>query len=577
MKWTIGTKIGGGFALALAALVVIGWVSYRSTASLIETSTWVEHTHLVLQNLDELLSTMKDAETGQRGFLITGEESYLEPYNTAVAQSDQILKTVRDLTKDNPNQQSRLDTLEPLIAGKFAELKETIDLRRDPTKGFEAARQVVVTDKGKTLMDNTRKVVGEMEDEENNLLKERSEESNLSVEQTHGAIVWGTFSAFVFLFLAGFSITRNISKPLNEISGVAEKIAGGDLSGSVATYDRGDEVGRLSRTFARMNGSLQEMAGVATRIAASDLRVQVKPQSDKDVLGNAFVTMVDNLRRSTAELSEGVNVLASSASEILAATTQVASGAAETGTAITQTTSTVEEVKQTAQVSNQKAKSVSDSAQKATLVAQAGRKSVETSIEGMKKIQTQMESIAESVVRLSEQSQAIGEIIASVNDLAEQSNLLAVNAAIEAAKAGEQGKGFAVVAQEVKSLAEQSKQATAQVRAILNDIQKATTAAVLATEQGSKAVETGVKQSAEAGESIRLLSDSITEAAQAATQIAASSQQQLVGTDQVAMAMENIKQASAQNVAGTKQAEIAAHSLHDLGQKLKRLVEQYKM
>ncbi len=114
----------------------------------------------------------------------------------------------------------------------------------------------------------------------------------------------------------------------------------------------------------------------------------------------------------------------------------------------------------------------------------------------MKRIQTHMDSIAASIVRLSDQSQAIGEIIASVNDLAEQSNLLAVNAAIEAAKAGEQGKGFAVVAQEVRSLAEQSKQATAQVRNILGDIQKATSAAVMATEQGSKAVEAGVKQSA---------------------------------------------------------------------------------
>ncbi len=577
MKWTIGTKIGSGFALALAALVVIGWVSYRSTTGLIDTAEQVDHTHQVLQNLEQLVSTLKDAETGQRGYLITGEDRYLEPYTTAVGQSDQIFKTVGDLTQDNPNQQKRLDAMEPLIKDKFTELQETIDLRKDPIKGFEAARQVVLTDKGKDLMDNIRKVVGDMEDEENGLLKKRSEESSLSVDQTHATIVWGTFSAFIFLTLAGFTITRNISKPLNEIADVAEKIASGDLSGSVTTYDRGDEVGRLSLIFARMNRSLQEMAGVAKKIAASDLRVQVKPQSEKDVLGNAFVTMIDNLRHSTAELAEGVNVLASSASEILAATTQVASGAAETGTAITQTTSTVEEVKQTAQVSSQKAKYVSDSAQKATQVAQTGRKSVDASIEGMKKIQAQMESIAESVVKLSEQSQAIGEIIASVNDLAEQSNLLAVNAAIEAAKAGEQGKGFAVVAQEVKSLAEQSKQATAQVRTILSDIQKATTAAVLATEQGSKAVESGVKQSAEAGESIRQLADSITEAAQAATQIAASSQQQLVGTDQVAMAMENIKQASAQNVAGTKQAEIAAHSLHDLGQKLKQLVEQYKM
>jgi len=134
-----------------------------------------------------------------------------------------------------------------------------------------------------------------------------------------------------------------------------------------------------------------------------------------------------------------------------------------------------------------------------------------------------------------------------------------------------------VVAQEVKSLAEQSKQATAQVRTILGDIQKAISTAVLATEQGSKAVETGVKQSTEAGESIRMLADSIAEAAQAATQIAASSQQQLAGMDQVALAMENIKLASAQNVAGTKQAETVAQTLHELGKKLKHLVEQYKV
>ena len=277
-------------------------------------------------------------------------------------------------------------------------------------------------------------------------------------------------------------------------------------------------------------------------------------------------------RTITRQLRESVNLLSSSAAEILATTTQVASGAAETATAVNETTATVEEVKQTAQLASQKAKYVSESAQKVSQVSQAGRKSVEDAVQGMHRIQEQMESIAESIVRLSEQSQTIGEIIATVNDLAEQSNLLAVNAAIEATKAGEQGKGFVVVAQEIKSLAEQSKQATAQVRTILGDIQKATAAAVLATEQGNKAVEAGGKQSAETGESIRLLAESITEAAQAATQIAASSQQQMVGMDQVALAMESIKQASVQNVSGTKQAEVAAQGLHELGQKLGSLI-----
>ncbi|WP_119300704.1 HAMP domain-containing methyl-accepting chemotaxis protein [Dongia deserti] len=275
----------------------------------------------------------------------------------------------------------------------------------------------------------------------------------------------------------------------------------------------------------------------------------------------------------TRRLKESVGQLATSATEILATTSQVASGAAETATAVSQTTATVEEVKQTAQLSSQKARYVSDSAQKVAQVSQTGRKSVDDAIQAMHRIQEQMESIAESIVRLSEQSQAIGEIIASVNDLAEQSNLLAVNAAIEATRAGEAGKGFGVVAQEVKNLAEQSKHATAQVRTILGDIQKATSAAVLATEQGNKAVEAGVKQSMEAGETIRLLAESIAEAAQAATQIAASSQQQMVGMDQVALAMENIKQASVQNVSGTKQAETAAQDLQRLGQKLNALVE----
>jgi len=277
-------------------------------------------------------------------------------------------------------------------------------------------------------------------------------------------------------------------------------------------------------------------------------------------------------RAITRQLAESITQLSTSAAEILATTTQVASSAAETATAVSETTATMEEVKQTAQVSSQKARYVSDSAQKVSQVSQTGRKSVEDAITGMQRIQEQMESIAESIVRLSEQSQAIGEIIATVNDLAEQSNVLAVNAAIEATKAGEQGKGFGVVAQEVKSLAEQSKQATAQVRAILGDIQKATSAVVLATEQGHKAVEAGVKQSAEASDAIRQLSESINEAAQAATQIAASSQQQMVGMDQVALAMDNIKQASTQNVAGTRQAEVAAQSLHELGVKLSAMI-----
>ena len=173
-------------------------------------------------------------------------------------------------------------------------------------------------------------------------------------------------------------------------------------------------------------------------------------------------------------------------------------------------------------------------------------------LEGMGAIEQQMRSIGAGIEQVSEQSHAIAKIVTTVNELAEDPNLLAVNAAIEAARAGEHGRGFAVVAREVRSLAGQSKQAAGQVRAILNDIQKAVAAAVRATEQGPKAVEAGVRQSTKAGEALEALGASVEDTAQASVQIAASSQQQLASVEQVALAMENIKPASLKNAEGTR-------------------------
>jgi methyl-accepting chemotaxis protein len=565
MRWSIGKKIGSGFGLALLALTIVGAVSYDSTSALIDSAELVRHAHAVLDGLDELLSGMKDAETGQRGYVITGEAPYLAPYQGAREAVDQKLKLLLESTADNPIQQRRLAAIEPLVVSKFAELQETIDLRR--TKGFEAAAQEVLTDKGKNAMDSIRKLVGEMREEETGLLVKRSVEERDRAHRTEMTIVVGGLCAFALLSLAGVFLTRNIAIPLGEVSAAAQKIASGDLLARPISNGRRDEVGVLAAAFAEMTGSLGQMARVAEQISDGDLTVEVKPKSDKDVLGKAFAAMVEKLRRIIGEMQESSSILFSSAQQFVAATTQVASAAAETAAAVAETTTTVEEVKQTAQLATQKAKFVSESAQSATQVSESGRKSAADSIEAMKQIREQMESIADSIVRLSEQGQAIGEIMLSVNDLAEQSNLLAVNASIEAAKAGEQGKGFAVVAQEVRNLAEQSKQATIQVRSILNDIQKATNAAVMVTEQGSKAVEAGVKQSVQAGESVQKLGESISEAAQAATQIAASSQQQMV----------SIKTASTQNLASTKQTEVAAKNIQELGRKLTELVALYKV
>ena len=277
-------------------------------------------------------------------------------------------------------------------------------------------------------------------------------------------------------------------------------------------------------------------------------------------------------RAVTGPLRETTGVLATSAAEILAATTQQAAGAGETSAAVAETVTTVDEVAQTADQAAQRAKAVADSSRRAADMGQTGQRAVQSTVDGMASVRSHVEAIAASIMSLAEQAQAIGEIIATVNDLAEQTNLLALNAAVEAARAGEHGRGFAVVAGEVKSLSEQSKKATVQVRQILGEIQRATSAAVMATEQGTKQVAMTARQVTEAGETIRSLAESVTDASQAAAHIVASAGQQAVGMTQVREAMSSIHEATQQNLASTKQAERAAHDLNAMGGRLLDLV-----
>ena len=383
-------------------------------------------------------------------------------------------------------------------------------------------------------------------------------------------------TSVVVLLIAVF-VAGRIVKPVRHLSAVANRVAVGNLDVNVLYEGRGDELGTLARSFSEMGLSLRGQAELARQIAEGNLAVEVSPRSEEDVLGNALSDMVESLRRQIREIGEGANVLVASSGEIATLSAQLASASSESSTAVAQTTTTVEEVRQASQAANGKSSQISADFQKTASASQTGAQSTEEAAKQMSLIREQMEAIAESIVRLSEQSQAVGEIISSVDDIAEQSNLLAVNAAVEAARAGEQGKGFAVVAAEIKNLAEQSKRATTQVRGILNDIQKATNTAVMVTEQGGKVVDVGAEQMSKSGEVIRTLTDSVSESSQAASQIAAASQQQLVGMEQITLAMGSINQTSEQNLASTKQLEEGARSLSDLGKKLQELVGRYKV
>jgi methyl-accepting chemotaxis protein len=574
MSPKVGMKIGGGYALAVAILLIIGGTSYYTIINLIDAMQRVEHSHEMLWALHDAQASFFEMDLNGRMFILTGDEGYLDNHKKAKTEISQKIIHIRKLTS-NHIFLDRLNAMELLIGEESKELERSIELRKQ--KGFEAAVQASRLAKTKKLLEEINKIQDNLDDVEFNHLKIMDKESHDRSTAALNTIVWGIPASMIMLGLAGFLITQNIANPLKEMAEAAKFMATGDLSFDFNAYKRQDEVGQLANNFDLMIHYQREMSDLAHQIALGNLAVAAKPRSEKDILGQSMATMVANMRQHLESITKGISALTVAASEIMATSTQIASGATQTASAVAETTATIEELRQTIHLSSQKAKEVSDYSNQTAEVSLDGKNAVDATRDGMSRIRHQMDSIAESIVKLSEQNQAIGTIIAAVNDMADQSNLLAVNASIEAAKAGEQGKGFAVVAQEVRNLAEQSKQATGQVRLILNDIQKAISTAVMATEQGGKVVEVGVNQSSEAGDSIRLLADAVSSSAQASVQIVAATNEQLVGMDQVAQAMESIKQASDQNVFGIRQVETAIHNLSGLGQNLKEMVEHYKI
>jgi methyl-accepting chemotaxis protein len=314
-------------------------------------------------------------------------------------------------------------------------------------------------------------------------------------------------------------------------------------------------------------------------VAAGDLTrtVTITSRDELGMLATSFNQMTAGLHRITSQVQQANSAIAASAAEILAATTQQAASAAEQAAAVTQTTTTIEEVKAIAMQTAQQAGQVAQDGQAALLVARQGTQAVEETVNGMAQIRTRVEGIAQTILALAEQTQLISSIITTVSELADQSNLLALNAAIEAARAGEQGKSFAVVAQHVRELAERSKGATAQVRDILSEIQKATNAAVLVTEEGTKGVEAGGKLAGQAGQVIHRIAGEVESGAQANVQIAAAAQQQTAGMVQIGQAMGSIQQATTQALASTRQAERAAQDLYTLAQSLQQTIAAYTL
>jgi methyl-accepting chemotaxis protein len=481
--WTFGRKIAAGFTLSFLLLLGIGAVAYRSIRALTSTSHLVTHTHQVLEHIAEVLSLAKDAETGQRGYVITGDEAFLEPYQSGSSGLQSVVKELRELTADNPNQQKRIDEAETLIVTKLAELKRTIDLRRSGK--VDETITIVRAGGGKKIMDNLRVVLAEMEREERDLLKRRADEVESAASSAMFTIVFGTLLCLLSVTAAGFVITRS-------------------LSGQI---------------------------GAAVR----------------------------HMQNSSTELQSAAN--------------QQASGAKESATAMSEITTTISELLATSRQIAESAQRVAHVAEETSSAARTGDTTVQKSHESVNGIKRQVDLIVTHMLDLGKKSQQIGGILEIINELAEQTNILAINATIEASGAGDAGKRFAVVADEIRKLADRVGGSTKEIRVLIEEIRAAVNTTVMATEGGSKAVDLGARQFADVAAALKQITELLQTTTSAAREIELSTKQQATAVEQVNIAVSNVAKAAKETEVSSGQTLQTAGQLAGLSRELTQLVQ----
>lgn len=423
-----------------------------------------------------------------------------------------------------------------------------------------------------------------------------------SIKRANNWSRMGSLGAVCLATVVAWVMSRNISTRLQAVASAAQRVSSGDLTGR-AHVTGNDEISLMAKAFNEMADALAariaETKALADDIAADrqgladtvahygrfvERVARGELNADLEVVGTG--TMVDlgrnldamgkALRTMTLRTHEAVGALSAASAEILTTVQEHSASANESASAVAETAATVDEVHQSAQRVAAQAMHVAEASRQSVEVSSAGRDAVEHTVNTMRDVRKQVDTIAERILLLSEQAQAVSQIITTVNELAEQSNLLALNASIEAARAGDEGRGFAVVAREIRGLADQSRQATAQVRTILGEIQKSTTQAVLETERGSNATAQAESAVRMAGKHIDQLAGTIDEASSASQHILAAAEQQVTGVSQISQAMHSITQASRQTVEGTRNVERAVRDLNQLSGNLRGAVAQYR-
>ena len=548
---SIFRKLTAAFAMLIAVMTIASTTVYLKIDYIREDTGWTTHTYVVLEKLNLAMAAMVDQEVGVRGYLIAGDEVFLEPYHKGGEAYAAAFAALKKLTSDNPAQQIRLDKMNQSAQAWRKEIaeKEIALMARPETR--EQARAMEASGAGKKWMDSVRASVAEIDAVERALLTARSEALATAFSISFLTTIMGGVASLVVALLASLALTRGISAPIQAMRAVMEQLARGDTSVVIPGVGRKDEVGGMAEAVRVFKDTMIETERLRAEQEALKRRAELDRREAMLTLAGRFETsvggIVESVVASALELQTTSRSMASTSQETSQRSTTVAAASEQA----TQNVQTV------ASAAEELSASIREIGQQVTHAGTVIQQGVQQTIQSNSHVQG-----------LAKAAEKIGEVVRIISDIAGQTNLLALNATIEAARAGDAGKGFAVVASEVKTLATQTAKATDEISAQIRMIQEATGLAVQSI--------LGVTETiGRVNETAAAIAAAVEEQAAATQEISRNVVQAAQGTQEVSGNIVGVRQAAQQ--AGDEAAHVlaSADGLSRTGEALKGQVAAF--
>ena len=512
------TKIGAAFLCVLLTLLGSNALIYQEVSVTERNDASRAATLQVILGLGRLMASIADQETGLRGYVITSDGAFLEPYVKGTARYDVLLAEQRARMSSNPAQESRLATLDQRLQGWRKEVAEReIGLVREGNAA--GARAFAAEGTGRAAMEMIRKQATDIEAQAVEILRSREAAARTSYRSVYAFLWVGTLAAVAIAVVLAWLLNRSIARPIAGMTACMHRLAGGDMTVAVPGAGRGDEVGGMAAAVQVFKDNMI----VADRLLAEQEMERAAKEGRAAHLG-ALVTDFEQQVSSTVGLLFSASVEMETTAQSMNAT---ASHTNEQAGSVVEAAGQASEAVQTVAVA---AEQLSGSVAEITRqVTESARMTNETAEEVLR---------TDTIVRmLSESATHIDGVVSLISGIAGQTNLLALNATIEAARAGEAGKGFAVVASEVKNLASQTAKATSEIAAQIGRVQGAVQDAVAAI--------AGIVGRVDR---IRAIATSIASAVEqqgaATAEISRSVQQTAASTERVALSMATVSRAA---------------------------------